>query len=99
MNIKVTKGDEKTILALSGRLDATTSPQFQEALMPNLGNNQHVELDLSKLAYISSAGLRVLLMGEKKAAVQGGSQTLVNVSPDVMQVFEMTGFSKVLHFE
>jgi len=99
MKIKVTQEEEKTTLALSGKLDATTSPTLQDALMPQLGVNKHVELDLAKLVYTSSAGLRVFLMGEKTAKAQGGRLTLVNVSPEVMEVFEMTGFSGILHIE
>ncbi|MDR0295533.1 MAG: STAS domain-containing protein [Prevotellaceae bacterium] len=99
MKIKVLQNEEKTTLTLTGRLDATTSQALQDALMPHLGKNKHVELDLAKLAYTSSAGLRVLLMGEKTAKAQEGRLTLVNVTPEVMEVFEMTGFSGILHFE
>ena len=99
MNIKVTQNEEITTLALSGRLDTTASPALQDALMPKLGHKKHVVLDFAKLDYISSAGLRVLLLGEKTAKAQEGKQTLTNVSPDVMGVFEMTGFSTILHFE
>ena len=99
MNIKVIQNEEKIALALSGRLDAITSPKLQDALMSKLGNKKHVELDLAKLEYISSAGLRVMLMGEKTAKANSADLTIVNVSPDVMEVFEMTGFSGILHFE
>ena len=99
MNINIIYNEEKTTLALSGRLDTTTSPKLQEALMSEFCNEKHIELDLTRLIYVSSAGLRVLLMGEKTAKATGRRQTLVNVSPDIMEVFEITGFSGVLHFE
>ena len=99
MNINIIKNEEKTIFALAGKLDAITSPKLQDALLAELGEEKHVELDLSGLAYISSAGLRVLLMGEKTAKAYGGRQTIVNITPGVMEVFEMTGFSNVLHIE
>jgi len=99
MNIKVTQNEEITTIALSGRLDTTASPTLQDALIPKLGYKKHVVLDLAKLDYISSAGLRVLLLGEKTAKAQSGKQTLTNVSPEVMGVFEMTGFSNILHFD
>ena len=99
MDINKTKNEDKTTLALLGKLDAITSQKLEDALIPELGGSNHVELDLAGLSYISSAGLRVLLMGEKTAKAHGGRQTLVNISPDVMEVFEMTGFSNVLQFE
>ena len=99
MNINITRNEEKTTLALSGRLDTTTFPKLQDILIPEIGDAIHIELDLAGLVYISSAGLRVLLLGEKTAKAKGCRQTLINVSPDVMEVFEITGFSNVLHFE
>ena len=49
--------------------------------------------------YISSAGLRALLIGQKTAASKGGSMKLTNVSDVVMNIFEMSGFSKILKIE
>ena len=99
MNIQRTQNGDKTEFALSGRLDTTTAPQLQEALIPEFNTVKSVTLDFAGLAYVSSAGLRVLLMGEKTAKAKGGKQTLVNVSAEIMEVFEMTGFSNVLYFE
>jgi anti-anti-sigma factor len=99
MNIKIINTEEKTTIALSGRLDTNTSPKLQETLTSEMGNAKHIELDFAELVYISSAGLRILLMGEKATKAKGSRQTLVNVSPDIMEVFEITGFSNVLHFE
>ena len=97
MNINKTQNGEKTLLALSGRLDTTTAPKLQDALIPEFDTVKHVELDFSGLAYVSSAGLRVLLMGEKTAKATGGKFTLVNVSEEIMEVFEMTGFADILN--
>ena len=98
MKTTILHDEEKTIIALSGRLDTTTSLKLQETLLSEIGDATHVELDFAGLVYISSAGLRVLLMGEKTAKSKGSRQTLINVSPDIMEVFEITGFSNVLHF-
>ena len=97
MNINKTRNGGKTTLALSGRLDTTTASALQEALLPEFEESMHVELDFAELAYVSSAGLRVLLMGEKTAKAKGGKQTLVNVSAEIMEVFDMTGFTSILH--
>lgn len=98
MNIVKTTGDALT-LTLTGRLDTSTAPQLQDVLMPSIEDNKQVVLDFSGIEYISSAGLRVLLMGAKAAKAAGGSQTLVNVSEDVMEVFALTGFDGVLTFK
>ena len=99
MKINKINQDGKTVFSLSGRLDTVTSPKLQEVLIPEFDEAKHVELDFADIAYVSSAGLRVLLMGEKTAKAKGGRQTLVNVSGDIMEVFEMTGFSDVLSIE
>ena len=96
MNINKTQSGEKTTLALSGRLDTTTAPKLQEALIPEFMTAKHVELDFAELVYVSSAGLRVLLMGEKAAKATGASMTLTGVSEEIMEVFEMTGFADML---
>lgn len=98
MNINIIRNDEKTVITLSGRLDTTTSPKLQEILMSEINDIKQIEIDFARLSYVSSAGLRVLLMGEKAAKAKGCRQTIVNVPPDVMEVFEITGFSNVLHF-
>lgn len=99
MNITKTQNGENTTFTLSGRLDTTTAPQLQEVLVPEFDTVKSITLDFAELAYVSSAGLRVLLMGEKTAKAKLGRQTLVNVSDEIMEVFEMTGFSDVLHIE
>lgn len=96
MNIQKTQTGETTILTLSGRLDTTTAPQLQEVLIPAFDESRQVELNFAELAYVSSAGLRVLLMGQKAAKAKSGSMTLTGVSADVMEVFEMTGFADML---
>lgn len=99
MTITKTKDGETLILALEGRLDTTTAPQLQEALIPEFNEVKNIRLDFKELAYVSSAGLRVLLMGEKAAKGKGGKMTLNNVSSEILEVFEMTGFADMLTIE
>ncbi|MCL2253215.1 MAG: STAS domain-containing protein [Lachnospiraceae bacterium] len=99
MNINKTQNGDKTVFTLSGRLDTTTAPKLQETLIPEFDTAKQIELNFSELAYVSSAGLRVLLMGEKAAKAKGASLTLVNVSDEIMEVFEMTGFAEILNVE
>ena len=96
MDINKIQDGDKITFTLSGRLDTTTAPQLQEVLIPSFSEAKHIELDFAGLTYVSSAGLRVLLMGAKTAKSTGGEQSLVNVTADIMEVFEMTGFSGVL---
>ena len=99
MNIIKTKDGDTLILALEGRLDTTTAPQLQEALIPEFEQEKNIRLDFRNLAYVSSAGLRILLLGEKTAKGKGGKMSLVNVSAEILEIFEMTGFSDVLSLE
>jgi anti-anti-sigma factor len=96
MTITQNQSDEKLVMALEGRLDTITAPDLQEQLIPGFDKTKHIQLDFRRLIYVSSAGLRILLMGEKTAKAKGGKMTLVNVSAEIKEIFEMTGFSEVL---
>jgi anti-anti-sigma factor len=99
MNIVATDKENAIVLSLSGRLDTTSAPDFQNDLMAKIETGLDVVLDFKELAYVSSAGLRVLLMGEKAAKSKDITMKLQNVSADIMEVFEMTGFNDVLNIE
>ena len=97
MTIKLVKRPPDGVeLRLEGRLDTTTSPAAQEAFLKVAGGYAKITLDFADLVYISSAGLRVILTLQKQINRTGGSLTLNNVSPAIMEVFEMTGFSGVI---
>ena len=96
MAINKTQDGDKTVFVLHGRLDTTTAPELQEMLLPGIESVKRAELDFADIDYVSSAGLRVLLMGEKAAKTNGAKMTLINVSPEVMEVFKMTGFADML---
>ena len=96
MEIKKTQSGETCALELIGRIDTVTSPKLQEALGEAIPSAANTELDFSGVDYVSSAGLRVLLLGEKNAKAAGKAMTLKNVSAEVMEVFDITGFSAIL---
>jgi len=96
MEIVKTQKDGKIVFTLNGRLDTTTSPQLQGALLPAFDESKSVVLDFAGLEYVSSAGLRVLLLGEKTAKAKDAVMSLINVSKDIKDVFEMTGFTDIL---
>lgn len=95
MNITISKENDVTVLKLDGRLDTTTAPELENTINGEGESLKNLVLDFGGVNYISSAGLRVLLSTQKKMNVQG-SMELVNVSADVMDIFEMTGFADIL---
>lgn len=95
MNITKSGGGANLTLALEGRLDTNTAPQLEAELKQSVDGVAELTLDLSGLQYISSAGLRVLLAAQKVMSRQG-HMIVRHVAPDVMDVFEITGFSDFL---
>ncbi|MCL2480270.1 MAG: STAS domain-containing protein [Spirochaetaceae bacterium] len=92
---KIQEGGKLT-LSIEGRLDTTTSSQLHDALIPAFDESKEIVLDFSKVEYISSAGLRVLLIGQKTANSKGAAMKLCGVSEEIMEVLEMTGFNDML---
>jgi anti-anti-sigma factor len=99
MTVTKDRSGEKLVILLEGRLDTTTASQLQAELIPEFDAAKEIQLDFKGLDYVSSAGLRVLLMGEKTAKAKDGKMILTNVSDDVLEVLEMTGLSDVLTIE
>ena len=98
MTIEIRKNAEETAIKLEGRLDTTTAPQLDKTINEDIGETKNLVLDLEGVAYISSAGLRVLLSAQKKMQ-KIGSMKLKNVCSEVMDIFEMTGFADILEIE
>lgn len=82
-------------VVLDGRLDTLTAPKLDAELRDSLGEITELEFDFAKLAYISSAGLRVLLSAQKVMNKQG-HMFIRNVCSDIMEVFNVTGFCDIL---
>ena len=98
MTIGIAKETESLTMKLGGRLDTTTAPELEKAFEENMDVSKDLILDMKELEYISSAGLRVLLTAQKKMN-QSGKMKLTGVSDEVMEVFEITGFSDILTIE
>ena len=94
---KKTNGSELTF-ALAGRLDTTTAPELERGIKESLDGVRELVIDMAALDYISSAGLRVLLSGQKIMNKQG-QMKVVHVSQTIMEIFEVTGFSDILTIE
>ena len=97
MTITKTIENGNPVIALEGRLDTNTAPQL-EAAFAETEKCDLLTLDFEKLEYISSAGLRVLL-SRQKAASALGNMVLRNVCEDIMEVFDITGFTDILTIE
>lgn len=90
-------GNDLTI-SLTGRLDTTTAPELDNDLKASLDGVEKLVFDFSGLEYISSAGLRVLLSAQKVMNKQG-SMVVKNVSEEINEIFEVTGFVDILSIE
>ncbi|MCQ2455463.1 MAG: STAS domain-containing protein [Clostridia bacterium] len=99
MEINKIKDGEKLTVELSGRLDTTTAPDLEAELNANTEGVKELVLDFENLAYISSAGLRVLLSAQKNANKNGASMVIKNVCDEINEVFDITGFSDILTVE
>ena len=98
MNITKNMNGTTLEIALEGRLDTMTAPELEAELNKELGSADSLVLDFSKLDYISSAGLRVLLSAHKAMITKGGMK-VTHVNEIVQEVFEVTGFTDVLTIE
>ena len=83
---------------LTGRLDTVTAPQLEGAIKESIEGVTALSFDFSELEYISSAGLRVLLAAQKIMNKQG-TMAVRNVSDEVNEIFEVTGFTDILSIE
>ena len=95
--VKERNGSEMK-LALEGRLDTLTAPKLEDCLNAEFTGLTELVFDMKDVEYVSSAGLRVLLMAQKKMNAQGGMK-VVNVNDTVMEIFELTGFADLLNIE
>ena len=99
MTLTIKSEGDKLNGVLEGRLDTASSQQFSIDMQPLMdGADKHIVLDCSKLEFISSSGLRLFLMLRKATIAKGGDVTITGVSPEIKQVFTITGFYSLFHF-
>lgn len=98
MKIEKSVKDGRVCYALEGRLDTTTAPELESELKRDLDSATGLTMDFSKLDYISSAGLRVLLSAHKAMSKKEGMK-VTNANEIVREVFDVTGFSDILDIE
>ncbi|WP_141501595.1 STAS domain-containing protein [Paenibacillus luteus] len=96
MMINVEQQDEISIISLSGRLDGTTMGEVEQRFLELLGQGmKQFVFDMSELEYISSAGLRVMLLSVKKTRAIAGKIALCKLNANVQEVFQISGFSTI----
>lgn len=98
MEIRKKKDGSSLTLELEGRMDTTTAPELEAELNQSLDGVTALTLDMGQLAYLSSAGLRVILTAQKRMNKQG-SMVVRHVNETIMEVFEVTGFVNILNIE
>lgn len=98
MTVDINKNEDQMQVTVEGRVDTTTAPELEKKIDENLEGIKNLTLDLAKLEYISSAGLRVLLK-EQKTMSKIGRMVLKNVNDDVMEVLTITGFVSIMNIE
>ena len=96
LNITTEVNGTEVVIYVEGRMDTATSPQLQAEVDKHIASADKIILDIAKLEYVSSAGLRVFLTTDQGMLDKGGELNLKNVPKAIMDVFEMTGFSPSL---
>ena len=98
MTIEKTANGTELTMSIVGRLDTTTAPQLEAALKESYAGVTKLVFDFAELAYLSSAGLRVLLQAQKTMNKQG-EMVIKNVNETINDIFEVTGFIDILTIE
>ena len=97
MHVIIQSENNVTVASVEGRLDAVSAPELESELSTVINDGQtSLILDLSRLEYVSSAGLRVILTTAKKLKTVQGKLALCNLQETVMQIFEISGFCSIL---
>ncbi len=96
MEIATRKAGKRTIVSVTGRIDAITAPDFEDALSALMSEgNKFFLVNLSGLDYISSAGLRSILSTAKKLKADAGDMAFAGLKGAVEEVFKISGFNSI----
>lgn len=99
MEIKLRNRGAEGELVFAGRLDSKTAPEVDKLLDEMVGRYEHLIFNFEKLEYMSSAGIRLMLKTHKAMKKKGGGLVLKQVRPQIMEIFQLTGFVSILDFE
>ena len=98
MEIKKEQNGSELVVSLEGRLDTVTSPEL-EAALGDLAGVSKLVINMEKLSYVSSAGLRVLLNAQKKLTANKGEMSISNANDELKEIFEITGFDEIFNIK
>ena len=97
MDILEERKDGLLVLCLDGRLDTVSSKTFEEKVLALVdGGERRIVIDLSRMDYVSSSGLRVFLVASKRLTSAGGKVVFCSIQEPVKQVFDIVGFYSIL---
>jgi anti-sigma B factor antagonist len=99
MTIEEIKEEGKVQLNVHGKIDALASTEFQDGILKAFQKSSNVILNMADVQYISSAGLRGLMIGQKTAGSKGGKFTIINVTDPVRDILRVTGLEKALSIQ
>lgn len=100
MKTTIQQSEDKYLITLEGEMDTAAAVEVEKQLQPLYNTNgQDVIIDCSKLEYISSSGLRILISILKGAKAGGSRVVLKDVNDDIKTVFKLTGFINIFDFE
>ena len=96
MNITKEKINDYTVLTIEGRMDTSNAAAFEDAIAGIFSEGgKNIVFNCSGLKYISSSGLRVFLIAQKKAVAIHGKLHLCNLQPAIKEIFDIAGFSAI----
>lgn len=96
MNVTTKEENGTLFIELEGRLDTVTSQELSNALPVEKRRNLDIDLNFEKLQYVSSAGLRLLVLFKKEAQATNNKMVIRNINEVVREIFTVTGFDKIL---
>ncbi len=98
MTVDELRKEDTLILTVNGKLDVHSSDDFTKILLRSFQKTKNLVVDMAHVEYVSSAGLRAFMLGQKTAMGKGASFSLVNVPDTVKEIFHVTGFDKLLNY-
>jgi anti-sigma B factor antagonist len=99
MTVEEVRFGDKLQLNVKGKVDAMSAPEFQNAVLKAYVKSADVIINFSETTYVSSAGLRALLIGQKTAQSKGGTFTIINANESIIDVLRVTGLEKMLRVQ
>jgi len=96
MNVQIEVSPDYTLVCVEGRVDTTNAGEFEKSMMQVIeGGSTKIILDCSGLNYISSSGLRIFLIVQKKMTAMKGQLILCSLQPSIKEIFDISGFSSI----